>query len=76
MDYNAVMVHEGSSPSFPTIQRQWYNFIMENVLDQEQSDPEIIRAIVEEITSEQPLDSITKEDYTKVDESSVVWAAI
>lgn len=49
---------------------------MENVLDQEQSDPEIIRAIVEEITSEQPLDSITKEDYTKVDESSVVWAAI
>ena len=49
---------------------------MENVLDQEQADPEIVRVIVEEITSERSLDSITKEDYTKMDESGVVWAAI
>ena len=49
---------------------------MENMLDQEASDPEVVREIVEEITSGEALDILTEEDYTKVDESSVVWAGI
>lgn len=49
---------------------------MGNPLDQEKNDPEVIRAIIEEITSEETIDVITEEDYTKKDESDVVWAAI
>ena len=50
---------------------------MENMLDQEASDPEVVREIVEEITSEEALDILTEEDYTKVLETNVeFWAGI
>ncbi len=70
------MVHEGSSPSFPTIQDGWYNFIMENALNQEHADPDFVATALDEVIPESTRDVVTDEDYTKVDESDVVWAAI
>ena len=49
---------------------------MENVLDQEYVDSEVAKEIVEEITSEETVDVVTEEDYTKADESEVDWAAL
>jgi hypothetical protein len=57
-------------------QQWWYNFIMENVFDQEYVSPEVAKEIVEGITSEQTIDFLAEEDYTKVDESEVDWAAL
>lgn len=49
---------------------------MENILDQDENDPEVVRGIVEEITSGQVVDILTQEDYTKVDESGIIWEGI
>jgi hypothetical protein len=57
-------------------QQWWYNFVMENVFDQEIVAPEVAKEIVEEITSEETVNVLTEEDYTKADESEVDWAVL
>ena len=49
---------------------------MENVFDQEIVAPEVAKEIVEEITSEETVNVLTEEDYTKADESEVDWAVL
>jgi hypothetical protein len=57
-------------------QQWWYNFVMENVFDQEIVDPEIAKEIIENITSKETVDVLTEEDYTKADESEVDWSVL
>lgn len=57
-------------------QQWWYNFIMENVFDQEIVSPEVAKEIIEGITSQETVDILTENDYTKVDESEVDWTVL
>lgn len=49
---------------------------MENVFDQESVAPEVAKEIVEDIVSEDVVDIVTEEDYTRVDESEIDWAVL
>jgi hypothetical protein len=49
---------------------------MENVFDQEITSPEVAKEIIEGITSQETVDFLTEDDYTKVDESEVDWQAL
>jgi len=49
---------------------------MENVFDQEVVSTEVAKEIIEEITSQETVDVLTEDDYTKVDESEVDWAVL
>ena len=57
-------------------QQWWYNFIMENVFDQEIVSPEVAKEIIEGITSQETVDILTENDYTKVDQSEVDWTVL
>lgn len=49
---------------------------MENVFDQEVVSTEVAKEIIEEITSQETVDVLTEDDYTKVDESEIDWAVL
>ena len=50
---------------------------MENVFDQQNgSNQELVAQIISDITSEEVLDIVTEEDFTKADESEIVWETL
>ena len=49
---------------------------MEHRFDQEEVDLDIISDIVEEITSEETVDVLTEDDYTKKEESGIDWSSL
>lgn len=79
MHQSYILTVLGSNPSRPTEahnHEQWYNFVMENVFDQEVVSTEVAKEIIEEITSQETVDVLTEDDYTKVDESEIDWAVL
>jgi hypothetical protein len=49
---------------------------MENVFDQEADSTEIKNKIVEQITEQAVVESLSAEDYTVVDESEIDWSKL
>lgn len=49
---------------------------MENVFDQDADSSEIKNKIIEEITEQAVVESLSAEDYTVVDESEIDWSKL
>lgn len=55
---------------------EWYNLIMENVFDQDADSSDIKNKIIEEITEQAVVESLSAEDYTVADESEIDWSKL
>lgn len=49
---------------------------MENVFDQDASSEDVRNSIVEEITEQAVVESLSAEDYTVADESDIDWSVL
>ena len=79
MHQSYILTVLGSNPSRPTVDHnheKWYNFIMENVFDQDAIVAAVVEEIVQKVTSDEVVEILTEEDYATADESDIDWATL